>query len=153
MLHKFWHEQTNTGKTKLIFLENDSLCINKIPTIYLIACIKFEYGWKTRIDHTKKQIQDFPEWIFEDWYSSLWVIPFGPSFGCDTLRWRLFNVKKKFSKVLQRNSIKVNTSWDRPKSAPYPRLKNSKKTSKCQVLFYSTRKSNFFEKKFFEKIT
>ena len=41
------------------------------------------------------------------------------------------------------------TSRDRPKSAPYPRLKNSKKTSKCQVLFYSTRKSKFFEKKFF----
>ena len=33
------------------------------------------------------------------------------------------------------------TSRDRPKLAPYPRLKNSKKTSKCQVLFYSTRKS------------
>ena len=45
------------------------------------------------------------------------------------------------------------TSRDRPKSAPYPRLKNSKKTSKCQVLFYSTRKSKFFEKKIFEKIT
>ena len=38
-------------------------------------------------------------------------------------------------------------------SAPYPRLKNSKKTPKRQVLFYSTRKSKFFEKKFFEKIT
>ena len=43
------------------------------------------------------------------------------------------------------------TSRDRPKSAPYPRLKNSKKTSKCQVLFYSTRKSKFFEKKIFRK--
>ena len=32
-------------------------------------------------------------------------------------------------------------------------LKNSKKTSNCQVLFYSTRKSKFFGKKFFEKIT
>ena len=47
----------------------------------------------------------------------------------------------------------MTTSRDRPKSAPYPRLKNSKTTSKCQVLFYSTRKSKFFEKKFFEKIT
>ena len=47
----------------------------------------------------------------------------------------------------------IITSRDRPKSAPYPRLKNSKKTSKCQVLFYSTRKSKFFEKKIFEKIT
>ena len=44
--------------------------------------------------------------------------------------------------------IGVETSRDRPKSAPYPRLKNSKKTSKCQVLFYSTRKSKFFEKNF-----
>ena len=44
------------------------------------------------------------------------------------------------------------TSRDRPKSAPYPRLKNSKKTSKCQVLFYSTRKSKFFEKNFSKKI-
>ena len=34
----------------------------------------------------------------------------------------------------------TETSRDRPKSAPYPKLKNSKKTSKCQVLFYSTRK-------------
>ena len=49
--------------------------------------------------------------------------------------------------------IEKKTSRDRPKSAPYPRLKNSKKTSKCQVLFYSTRKSKFFEKNFFEKIT
>ena len=44
------------------------------------------------------------------------------------------------------------TSRDRPKSAPYPRLKNSKKTSKCQVLFYSTRKSKFFEKTFSKKL-
>ena len=44
-----------------------------------------------------------------------------------------------------------STSRDRPKSAPYPRLKNSKTTSKCQVLFYSTRKSKFFEKKIFRK--
>ena len=37
------------------------------------------------------------------------------------------------------------TSRDRPKSAPYPRLKNSKRTSKFQsILFYST---NFFLKK------
>ena len=46
----------------------------------------------------------------------------------------------------------VLTSRDRPKSAPYPRLKNSKKTSKCQVLFYSTRKSKFFEKNFSKKL-
>ena len=37
------------------------------------------------------------------------------------------------------------TSRDRPKSAPYPRLKNSKRTSKFQsILFYSTK--TFFEK-------
>ena len=48
---------------------------------------------------------------------------------------------------------KTKTSRDRPKSTPYPKLKNSKKTSKCQVLFYSTQKSKFFEKNFFEKIT
>ena len=41
----------------------------------------------------------------------------------------------------------IETSRDRPKSAPYPRLKNSKKTSKCQVFFYSTRKSKIFRKK------
>ena len=35
----------------------------------------------------------------------------------------------------------MRTSRDRPKSAPYLRLKNSKRTSKCQVFFYSTRKS------------
>ena len=46
----------------------------------------------------------------------------------------------------------ARTSRDRPKSAPYPRLKNSKKTSKCQVLYYSTRKSKFFEKKFSKKL-
>ena len=57
--------------------------------------------------------------------------------------------------ILKRNTVPLVfvTSRDRPKSAPYPRLKNSKKTSKCQVLFYSTRKSKIFEKKFFEKIT
>ena len=43
------------------------------------------------------------------------------------------------------------TSRDRPKSAPYPRLKNSKKTFKCQVFFYSTRKSKILRKKFFRK--
>ena len=50
-------------------------------------------------------------------------------------------------------STRKQTSRDRPKSEPYPRLKNSKTTSKCQVPFYSTRKSKFFEKKIFEKIT
>ena len=57
-------------------------------------------------------------------------------------------VPLQFFDVLQQWML---TSRDRPKSAPYPRLKNSKKTSRCQVLFYSTRKSKFFEKEFFEK--
>ena len=38
----------------------------------------------------------------------------------------------------------TKTSRDRPKSAPYPRLKNSKKTSKCQVFVYSSRNSKIF---------
>ena len=46
----------------------------------------------------------------------------------------------------------VKTSRDRPKSAPYPRLKNSKKTSKCQVFFYSSRKSKTFRNFFLEKL-
>ena len=33
------------------------------------------------------------------------------------------------------------TSRERHKAAPNPRLKNSKRTSKCQVFFYSTRKT------------
>ena len=41
----------------------------------------------------------------------------------------------------------TKTSRDRPKSAPYPRLENSKKTSKCQVFFYRSRKSKIFRKK------
>ena len=35
----------------------------------------------------------------------------------------------------------VLTSRDRPKSAPYPRLKNSKRTSKCQFTVLENRKS------------
>ena len=62
------------------------------------------------------------------------------------------NIEKNCRKAMKKSHFS-KTSRDRPKSAPYPRLKNSKKTSKCQVLFYSTRKSKFFEKKFFEKIT
>ena len=43
----------------------------------------------------------------------------------------------------------VSTSRDRPKSAPYPRLKNSKKSSKCQVFSFTVLENQ----KFFEKIT
>ena len=50
--------------------------------------------------------------------------------------------------------IETKTSRDRPKSAPYPRLKNSKKTSKCQVFSITVLENRkFFEKKIFEKIT
>ena len=39
-------------------------------------------------------------------------------------------------------SPNVITSQERPKSAPYLRLKNSKRTSKCQsILFYGTGKT------------
>ena len=46
------------------------------------------------------------------------------------------------------------TSRDRPNSAPYPRLKNSKKTSKCQVFSFTVLENRkIFEKKLFEKTT
>ena len=45
------------------------------------------------------------------------------------------------------------TSRDRPKSAPYPRLKNSKKTSKCQVFSFTVLENRKFFGKNFEKIT
>ena len=64
------------------------------------------------------------------------------------LREKLITVANSY-----KNHNYISTSRDRPKSAPYPRLKNSKKTSKCQVFFYSTRKSKIFRKFFFEKIT
>ena len=51
-------------------------------------------------------------------------------------------------KKLRKNSHKAETSRERPKSAPYLRLKNSKRTSKCQVLSSTVPKKNF--QKFFE---
>ena len=49
---------------------------------------------------------------------------------------------------------KVKTSRDRPKSAPYPTLKNSKKTSKCQVFSFTVLENRkFYEKTFLEKTT
>ena len=39
------------------------------------------------------------------------------------------------------------TSRDRPKSAPYPRLKNSKKTSKCQVFSFTVLEKRKFSEK------
>ena len=41
----------------------------------------------------------------------------------------------------------ITTSRDRPKSAPYPRLKNSKKTSKCQVFSFTVLENRKFLKK------
>ena len=46
-------------------------------------------------------------------------------------------------------SLKISTSRDQPKSAPYPRLKNSKKTSKCQVFSFTVLENRIF----YEKIT
>ena len=37
------------------------------------------------------------------------------------------------------------TNRDRPKSAPYPRLKNSKRTSKCQFTVLENQKSKKYE--------
>ena len=46
----------------------------------------------------------------------------------------------------------ISTSRDRPKSAPYPRLKNTKKTSKCQVFSITVLENRkFFEKNFRNK--
>ena len=42
---------------------------------------------------------------------------------------------EKSSRTLQK------TSRDRPKSAPYPRLKNSKRTSKCEFTVLENRKT------------
>ena len=39
------------------------------------------------------------------------------------------------------NAVDERTSRDRPKSAPYPRLKNSKRTSKCQFTVLGNRKT------------
>ena len=51
-------------------------------------------------------------------------------------------------------SVVQSTSRDRPKSAPYPRLKNSKKTSKCQVFSITVPENRkFFEKKISKKTT
>ena len=40
---------------------------------------------------------------------------------------------------------KQKTSREGHKSAPYPRLKSSKRTSKCRVFFYRTRKTQKFD--------
>ena len=48
---------------------------------------------------------------------------------------------------------KGKTRRDRPKSAPLPRLKNSKKTSKCQVFSFTVLENRkLYEKKFSKKL-
>ena len=42
---------------------------------------------------------------------------------------------------LNRKPLKKQTGGDRPKSAAYPRLKNSKRTSKCQFTVLENRKT------------
>ena len=54
-------------------------------------------------------------------------------------------------RVFEKFFEKKQTSRERPKSAPYPRLKNSKKTSKCQVFSFTVLENQkFFEKKWTE---
>ena len=48
-------------------------------------------------------------------------------------------------------AFRFKTSRDRPKSAPYPRLKNSKKTSKCQVFSFTVLENRKFSENFFSK--
>ena len=48
---------------------------------------------------------------------------------------------------------KVKTSRDRPKSAPYPRFKNSKKTSQCQVFSFTVLENRNNFGKFSKEIT
>ena len=59
------------------------------------------------------------------------------------------NCAKEYG-LLAKQSV-VETSRDRPKSAPYPRLKNSKKTSKCQVFSFTVLENRKFYEKIFSK--
>ena len=59
----------------------------------------------------------------------------------------------KFDNILTRVSLHIERSRDRPKSAPYARLKNSKKTSKCQVFSFTVLENRkFYEKSFSKKL-
>ena len=76
------------------------------------------------------------------------------TFSITDRQYRQLLFKRKANTTIMCKTIDfryIKTSRDRPKSAPYPRLKNSKKTSKCQVFFYSSRKSKIFRKFFFRK--
>ena len=57
------------------------------------------------------------------------------------LKWNICITSKISNQNLSRitlvNQLETKTSRDRPKSAPYLRLKNSTKTSKCQVFSFT----------------
>ena len=59
--------------------------------------------------------------------------------------WQYLCSFRSFSPSPPLASIRRHTSRDRPKSAPYPRLKNSKRTSKCQFTVLENRKSKKYE--------
>ena len=119
----------NAGRTlwgKILFFEKKSLAVPK----------KMNLVSPGMVCYAEKQEKPF-------WFSSLdQIVHFDAIIFCRTFVELFWSVR-----------VDRKTSRDRHKSAPYPMLKNSKKTSKCQVLYYSTRKSKFFEKKIFEKIT
>ena len=50
-----------------------------------------------------------------------------------------------FAWITWLRTLEVITSRDRPKSAPYPRLKNSKRISKCQFTVLENQKSKKYE--------
>ena len=67
----------------------------------------------------------------------------------DSLGKKIFLEKSRSAEknniVFPEKNQKINHKYNKPGPAPYQRLKNSKRTSKCQsILFYSTR--NFFRK-------
>ena len=76
------------------------------------------------------------------WFSSL-----GQIVQFDTIKFRI-TFKNYFGQF-----VWIETSRDRPKSVPYPRLKNSKKTSKCQVFPFTVLENRkFLGKKFSKKL-
>ena len=60
------------------------------------------------------------------------------------------HICEKFPFLTLRGRLFELTSRDRPKSAPYPRLKNSKKTSKCQVFSFTVLENRKNQKKWTE---
>ena len=63
------------------------------------------------------------------------------------MRFKIHTLMLKMSIPSEHHCLKWNclngyiTSRDRPKSSPYPRLKNSKRTSKCQFTVLENRKT------------